>query len=88
MVAIEAPTKDDIGCERASIMPMGSLFEETTGLLFDLIIVDLMECMKITNNDMVSHHANLEQALGIGVGLSAKRALNRIRKGNWVVKAS
>jgi 6-phospho-3-hexuloisomerase len=60
MVAIEAPTKDDIGCERASIMPMGSLFEETTGLLFDLIIVDLMECMKITNNDMVSHHANLE----------------------------
>lgn len=60
MVAMKAPTKDDIGSERASVMPMGSLFEETTGLLFDLIIIDLMERLKISNNDMVSHHANLE----------------------------
>lgn len=60
MVVIKAPTKDDFGNGRASIMPMGSLFEGTASLLFDLIIVDLMEQMKISNDDLVSHHANLE----------------------------
>lgn len=60
LIEIKAPTKCDCGTERASMLPMGSLFEETAFLLFDLITADLMAAMQITNADMVSRHANLE----------------------------
>lgn len=60
IICIDAPTKSDCGNQRVSIMPMGSLFEEAAFLLFDLVIVDLMNRMNIGNEDMVCRHANLE----------------------------
>lgn len=59
-ISMHTPTKSDQGAERISVTPMGSLFEEATFLLFDLITVDLMESLHICNEDMISRHANLE----------------------------
>lgn len=44
----------------SSIQPMGSLFEQSTGILFDILVLHLMEKYGISNQDMVSNHANLE----------------------------
>lgn len=44
----------------ASVQPMGSLFEQSVGLLFDILVLHLMEKYGISNQDMVSKHANLE----------------------------
>ena len=59
-VVIKAPSKDALGEERASLLPMGSLFEEATFVLYDMLIGDLMEKLAITNDQMVKRHANLE----------------------------
>lgn len=44
----------------ASIQPMGSLFEQSVGLLFDILVLHLMKKYRISNEDMVLNHANLE----------------------------
>lgn len=59
-VCIRVPSKLDRGTQRASVMPMGTLFEESAYLLFDLIVLDLMALLNIKNDDMLSRHANLE----------------------------
>lgn len=43
-----------------SIQPMGSLFEQSLLLLFDMIILMLMESQDKTSNVMFTRHANLE----------------------------
>lgn len=60
VVVIPAATKDQTGANRSSMLPMGSLFEEASYLLYDMITVDLMTLMGLTNDDMVKRHANLE----------------------------
>lgn len=60
MVVIHAPSKEDRGDVRASVLPMGSLFEEASFILLDMVILDLMRKLHVTNEDMVSRHANLE----------------------------
>lgn len=57
---VKAPSKEDMQTKRNSIMPMGTLFEETANLFFDLVILDLMERLDITNQIMSKRHANLE----------------------------
>lgn len=44
----------------ASIQPMGSLFEQSAGILLDIIVLQIMEKYGITNEDMYRNHSNLE----------------------------
>lgn len=44
----------------ASIQPMGSLFEQSLGILLDIIVLKIMEKYGITNEDMYRNHSNLE----------------------------
>ena len=44
----------------ASIQPMGSLFEQLSGLTFDAAVLELMERTGETGETMFSRHANLE----------------------------
>ncbi len=44
----------------ASIQPMGSLFEQSVGILMDIIVMHLMERYHITSDDMYRNHSNLE----------------------------
>ncbi len=58
MVVLKASSKNDV--TDASIQPMGSLFEQSVGILLDIMVLYLMEKYQITNTDMYSNHANLE----------------------------
>lgn len=60
VICFKAPTKAEEGVNRSSVMPMGTLFEEACYVLLDMVILELMEKLNITNSDMVRHHANLE----------------------------
>lgn len=55
---IEAPVKSGTG--QGSIQPMGTLFEQSSGIVFDVIVLQLMQEMGITTQDMYSQHKNLE----------------------------
>ncbi|RHW52163.1 6-phospho-3-hexuloisomerase [Bombilactobacillus bombi] len=46
--------------QSTSIQPMGSLFEQSTLLLFDSLSLKLMKIMGINEQDMLKNHANLE----------------------------
>lgn len=43
-----------------SVQPMGSLFEQCSGILFDLMILMLMEKMGLSGEEMFRNHSNLE----------------------------
>lgn len=43
-----------------SMQPMGTLFEQTVGLLFDIMVLLIMQKQSITNDDMYRLHNNLE----------------------------
>lgn len=58
MVVLKASSKKNV--TEASIQPMGSLFEQSVGILLDIMVLYLMEKYQITNMDMYSNHANLE----------------------------
>lgn len=58
MVVLRASSKKNM--TNASIQPMGSLFEQSVGILLDIMILYLMERYQITNADMYGNHANLE----------------------------
>lgn len=59
-ILIQADSKEEIGTQRKAILPMGSLFEEASFILFDIMAYDLMKKTHQTNNDMLARHANLE----------------------------
>ena len=59
-VLIKAPTKNDPVDKKASVAPMGTLFEEGSYILCDMIILDMMRKLEIKTADMVYRHANLE----------------------------
>lgn len=46
--------------DEQSILPMGSLFEQAMGILFELVIVQLMNDLNVDAVTMFTRHANLE----------------------------
>lgn len=58
-IELNAPLKEQRR-ERHSIQPMGTLFEQAAGLFFDMLVLELMDAMKVTNAEMVLRHANVE----------------------------
>jgi 6-phospho-3-hexuloisomerase len=61
IVHINAPTpKNPQPSAIDSIQPMGSLFEQSLGLLLDTIILQIMELKGVEAEGMFARHANLE----------------------------
>jgi 6-phospho-3-hexuloisomerase len=61
IVCIPAPSpKLETPLAAVSILPMGSLFEQALGILFEILIAQLMGEMEITTAEMFERHANLE----------------------------
>lgn len=54
------PTKLDVSEQDGSLLPMGTLFEQCCYLTLDLVVLDLMQKLNITKEDMMKRHANLE----------------------------
>lgn len=52
--------KSELANENVSIQPMGNAFEQTTWLLFDNVIMILMDKLGKTEEEMFRLHANLE----------------------------
>jgi 6-phospho-3-hexuloisomerase len=46
--------------EKPSIQPMANLFEQTLGLLLDIVTLQLMQTLNLTSDQMFLRHANLE----------------------------
>lgn len=62
-VVIEIPAvspKSSVQGDIQSIQPMGSLFEQSEGLVMDMMILLLMEKMNMTSETMFGRHANME----------------------------
>lgn len=59
-ILILAPKKDEAKGEKESVLPMGSLFEDASALLFESLVLDLMEQRHETGQSMFQRHANLE----------------------------
>ncbi len=58
MLILHAQSKTDT--RKVSMQPMGSLFEQCLMLIFDIIVLCLMDKYGISGEDMYEHHANLE----------------------------
>lgn len=59
-VLIKTPSKYETKREKKTVLPMGSLFENSVCLLFEGLVLDLMEQRKETGKSMFQRHANLE----------------------------
>jgi 6-phospho-3-hexuloisomerase len=51
---------DDRGAKATSVLPMGSLFEGAQYVLFEVMILELRDRLKVTPENMRAHHTNLE----------------------------
>ena len=62
VIRVDATTpKVDEGYDsRASVLPMGSVFEHTLGLLLDILVSMLMHDLNLDSDQMFTRHANLE----------------------------
>jgi 6-phospho-3-hexuloisomerase len=61
VIHISAPTPKTTTVDvRTSIQPMANLFEQTLGLLLDIVTMQLMDDLKINSEQMFARHANLE----------------------------
>lgn len=60
LLYLKAPSKYASYSAMKSILPMGSLFEEGAYVLYDILVVELMERLKLTNDIVLKRHANLE----------------------------
>jgi 6-phospho-3-hexuloisomerase len=61
VVCILAPTPKLLGSDMSlSIQPMGSLFEQSLGLMLDIVILQLMDELGMDAEQMFTRHANLE----------------------------
>lgn len=58
VIKIWAPNKQRY--DKESVQPMGTLFEQTEGILFDIMVLMLMERLHITGEQMRANHKNLE----------------------------
>lgn len=57
VVVVNAPSKDS---KKISVQPMGSLFEQTSLLIFDNLILALVEKNDVTFDQLRNKHSNLE----------------------------
>ena len=57
-VVVTAPGKEEL--QEESILPMGTLFEGTAALIFENVVLELMEQLNETSQSMFKRHANLE----------------------------
>lgn len=61
VVHIRAPSpKTDQPDTHASFQPMANLFEQSLGLLLDVLTIQLMAELNLTSEQMFTRHANLE----------------------------
>ncbi|WP_171654578.1 6-phospho-3-hexuloisomerase [Paenibacillus foliorum] len=60
VIQIPALSKDTSDGGLTSIQPMGSLFEQSLLLLFDSIILQMMDKLNLDSSAMFGKHANLE----------------------------
>ncbi|WP_152396304.1 6-phospho-3-hexuloisomerase [Paenibacillus guangzhouensis] len=60
IVQVPAASKENTSQTRATIQPMGALFEQSLLILFDAMILQLMNIEEIDNTAMFGRHANLE----------------------------
>ena len=60
VVTIPAPTKGEIGAQKGSRQPPGSLFEQAALLLMDAIVMVLMKRMRLTARTLAKRHTNIE----------------------------
>ncbi len=61
VVRVNAPTpKRADSIDSVSVQPMGSLFEQSLGLLLDIVVMRLMQALDISAEQMFARHANLE----------------------------
>ena len=51
---------DDQGARRSSVLPMGSLYEGALFVLFEVMVLKLIERLKISPETMRANHTNLE----------------------------
>ena len=51
---------DDQGDKRISVLPMGSLFEGALFILFEVMVLKLINSLKIKPEVMRANHTNLE----------------------------
>jgi 6-phospho-3-hexuloisomerase len=51
---------DDQGKQRTSVLPMGSLYEGALFILFEVMVLKLMDRLNITPDDMRANHTNME----------------------------
>ena len=58
VLQLSAPMKNSE--DVVSIQPMGTLFEQSSGVLFDILVLLIMQKLSISNEDMVLKHKNLE----------------------------
>lgn len=56
-VLVKAQDKDAMG---TSIQPMGALFEQSAQLVCDMTVLELMDQLQLTSEEMRKHHANIE----------------------------
>ena len=54
---VKAQDKDAMG---TSIQPMGALFEQSAQLVCDMTVLELMDQLQLTSEEMRKHHANIE----------------------------
>lgn len=60
LVQITAPSKTKAVAGLVSIQPMTTLNEQSLGIFFDALVLDLMEKMGETHDTMWARHSNLE----------------------------
>jgi len=60
IVQIKAPTKFDLTGQLTSIQPMTTLFEQSTLIFFDAVVLILMEKTKQTLHELWKRHSRLE----------------------------
>lgn len=61
VVNIPAQTMaNDQGESATSVLPMGSIYEGSMFMLFEMMILQLQELMKVSTDDMRARHTNME----------------------------
>ncbi|MEC2039611.1 6-phospho-3-hexuloisomerase [Bacillus altitudinis] len=60
VILLSGAPKDQHEGNHHTIQPMGSLFEQTLLLMYDAVILRLMEMKELDTHKMYGHHANLE----------------------------
>ncbi|AOZ89941.1 6-phospho 3-hexuloisomerase [Bacillus xiamenensis] len=60
VILLSGAPKDQHEGKHHTIQPMGSLFEQSLLLMYDAVVLRLMEMKELDTHNMYGHHANLE----------------------------